>query len=125
MLTTSVKLMICTAVTIGTASGCTNLYVAEMDANQVQYEREMQRIQTEHDAAMRKIREESDDCVRRIEALKIGSSELETKSIPCRESRINTTTTESGTFDQWVYELADDKVVYLYYRNGKLTAIQD
>ncbi len=36
-------------------------------------------------------------------------------------SKINRTTTAAGVSEQWVY----DEVGYLYFKNGKLTAIQD
>jgi hypothetical protein len=104
-------------------AGCTNPYVAEMDAIWAQHEQETRRIQTEYEAASTRIAEESKACLAAISALKVGSGEEITQSLPCKEDTINTTETGQTTSDQWVYRTPVGDA-YLYFRNARLVAKQ-
>lgn len=104
-------------------AGCTNPYVAEMDAIWTQHEQETRRIQTEYEAASTRIADESKACLAAISALKIGSGQQITQSLPCKKDTINTTETEETTLDQWVYRTPVGDA-YLYFRNGRLVAKQ-
>ena len=112
------------AIAIG-AAGCGPTFDQEFAAIQAEYDQGIARSQADYDSTMRKLRAESADCIRSLTSLEMGSSVLELENIPCKASKINTTKTESATLDQWVYEFTDNQTVYMYYRNGKLTAIQN
>jgi hypothetical protein len=68
-------------------AGCTNPYVAEMDAIWAQHEQETRRIQTEYEAASTRIAEESKACLAAISALKVGSGEEITQACLAKKIR--------------------------------------
>lgn len=48
-----------------------------------------------------------------------------TKSVWGEPTTKNVTTTANGTKEQWVYRQGNSKAKYLYFTNGKLTAISE
>ncbi len=116
-------LIVCAAVVIWSA-GCAPTYEQRHAAIQAEYDQEMAKIHAKYDAMARKNQQESADCIRHLTSLAIGSSALELKGVYCKPSKINTTKTGTATLDQWVYEFPDNQTVYMYYRNGNLTAVQ-
>ncbi|TAL60386.1 MAG: tetratricopeptide repeat protein [Bacteroidetes bacterium] len=53
------------------------------------------------------------------QSITIGMDKTNAEKIAGKPKNVNTTTTKDGTSEQWIYERA-----YLYFENGKLTAIQ-
>ena len=116
-------LAIMSAIAIWSA-GCGPTYEERHAAIEAEYQQAIARNQAEYEATMRDIRAQSANCIRKLTSLPIGSSVLELKGIECMASKINSTKLGTATLDQWVYEFTDDQRVYMYYRNGNLTAIQ-
>lgn len=102
-------------------AGCYDQF-ARSDAIEAEYQREMHRINAEHLATSQRLAEESEACLAAISA-KIGSGVEVTRTLPCREDKINTTETGDATLDQWVYRTTIGDA-YLYFRNGLLVAKQ-
>jgi uncharacterized lipoprotein YajG len=62
------------------------------------------------------------------DAVKIGMTYSEVVDVWNRPQRINRTTTSYGTREQWVYSFRWDHIyetAYVYFENGKVTAIQN
>lgn len=57
--------------------------------------------------------------------IKIGMTKLECELSYGYPDRVNETNNKYGKSEQWVYEYSIGSKVYLYFRNGRLTSIQD
>lgn len=95
---------------------------AELDRR---LEKELKKIEEEHKERMERLEEEYKESLERQKkpGVRIGmtSRQVMYKSSWGEPKKINTTTTATGTTEQWVYESGS----YLYFRNGKLYAIQN
>jgi hypothetical protein len=119
-------LAVCMAVAI--CAGCGPTYNDRMMAETA---REMQEFDAALDAKKaaivrenNRLFEESAACYRENIARPIGSTEPDLRTIRCKPDDINTTHTAAGTMSQWVFRLSTGTPYYLYYRNGKLEAVQ-
>lgn len=104
------------------------LYYAELeklDPTNKSYTQQWKRIRAEEDRfeeANRRRALAEDRARRRKEGVSIGMSQDEVlMSSWGRPERVNRTTTSRGTREQWVYGGSN----YLYFENGRLTAIQN
>ena len=61
----------------------------------------------------------------KIPRIGMSASQVENETVLGSPNTINRTETASTVSEQWVYSSADSKATYLYFRNGKLTSIQD
>lgn len=61
----------------------------------------------------------------REKSVKIGERQLVVICTMGWPSRVNKSMTAAGSSDQWIYEVAANKFVYMYLTNGILTAWQN